>query len=319
MFRTVYVSLALLLCGCTAGAAPWPPSSDHPQMPLWAGAPPDPFKPTLYSKETVTVDPKEQIGGKAVIGIDSVSVPTLTLYRPKTENSGAAVLVFPGGGYWNLAIDLEGTEVCDWLTANGITCLIVKYRTPGFDNVDASRTGPYPKSIIALEASQRAIALTRYHAKEWGIDPHKIGVIGFSAGGHLVAATSTNDRVYKLTDAIDQTSVRPDFGIALYPGHISDDDNSLALKSGLPVDARTPPQFILQSGGDPVDSVDNSLAWYIALKKANVKAELHIFPEGGHAFGLRHTDKAITDWPKMALSWLGAIGMIGHPTEGKRN
>ncbi len=190
----------------------------------------------------------------------------------------------------------------------------MKYRVPNYDKNPKSRTGPYPLSPVALEDSQRAIALTRSHAAEWGIDPHRIGVLGFSAGGHLVAATSTHDRIYKPTDAVDQTSTRPDFGIALYPGHLWIDDDKFELNPDVPVDARTPPQFIVQSGDDPVDNVNNSLVYYIALTKTGVPTEMHLYSGGGHAFGLRHTDKAITDWPQLALRWLETIHMIGTPS-----
>ncbi|WP_037538034.1 alpha/beta hydrolase [Sphingomonas sp. PR090111-T3T-6A] len=303
------LALSLSNVGFAAQGAPWPPSPGHPQIPLWSGPAPDPF--TAAAPENMTSDPKELIAGRPLISVNDVSKPTLTVYRPKGANTGAAVLVYPGGGYWLLAIDLEGTEVCDWLTANGVTCILVKYRVPGYDKKEASRTGPYPRSPVALEDAQRAIALTRFHAKEWGIDPHKIGVLGFSAGGHLVAATSTHDRIYRPTDAIDRTSVRPDFGIALYPGHLWVDEDKFKLDANVPVDRRTPPQLIVQSGSDPVDDVKNSLVYYIALQKAGVSAEMHLYPVGGHAFGLRHTDKAITDWPRLALRWMKTIGMIG--------
>lgn len=307
----------LLLCACTTQAAPWPPGEEHPQIPLWTKAPPHAFTPTLYPEEKALTEKEIRIAGKPIIGVHSVSNPTLTLYRPRGKNTGAAILVFPGGGFWDLAIDLEGTEVCDWLTPQGISCIIVKYRVPGYDDVDASRTGPYPKSPIALEDAQRAIALTRHHAKQWGISPNKIGVIGFSAGGQLVAATSTHDRIYNRTDAIDDVDVRPNFGIALYPGHLPKAENSLELKPDIPVDKHTPPQFLVQSGDDPVDSVNNSLAYYIALRKAGVSAELHLYPDGGHAFGLRRTEKAITEWPTLALRWLQTIGMT--PLSGSDN
>ena len=218
-------------------------------------------------------------------------------------------MVYPGGGFWILAIDLEGTDVCDWLTARGITCVLVKYRVQG--DKEYPRSGPYPDNPVALEDAQRAIALTRFHAKDWGINPHKIGVLGFSAGGHLVAATSTLDRIYKPVDAVDRESVRPDFGIALYPGHLWIDEDKFELNPNVPVNAHTPPQFIVQNEDDPVDSINNSLVYYIALKKAGVPTELHLFAHGGHAFGLRHDNaKPASDWPLLAAKWLGTIGII---------
>jgi acetyl esterase/lipase len=276
-------------------------------MPLWPGAAPHALP--VSGPETMTIDPGSKIGGRTVIEIDRVSRPTLTLYRPTGRGTGAAVIVYPGGGFWILAMDLEGSDVCDWLTAKGIACVLVKYRVPG--NHLSPRSGPYPVNPVALEDAQRAIAITRFHARQWGIDPNRIGVLGFSAGGHLVAATSTLPRIYKPVDAIDQTSVRPDFGIALYPGHLWIDEEKFELNADVPVSGNTPPQFIVQNGDDPVDSVNNSLVYYVALQKAGVPAEMHLYAKGGHAFGLRHdAAKPATDWPVLAERWLQTIGMI---------
>jgi acetyl esterase/lipase len=276
-------------------------------MPLWPGAAPHALP--VSGPETMTIDPGSKIGGRTVIEIDRVSRPTLTLYRPTGRDTGAAVIVYPGGGFWILAMDLEGSDVCDWLTAKGIACVLVKYRVPG--NHLSPRSGPYPVNPVALEDAQRAIAITRFHARQWGINPNRIGVLGFSAGGHLVAATSTLPRIYKPVDAIDQTSVRPDFGIALYPGHLWIDEEKFELNADVPVSGNTPPQFIVQNGDDPVDSVNNSLVYYVALQKAGVPAEMHLYAKGGHAFGLRHdAAKPATDWPVLAERWLQTIGMI---------
>lgn len=259
VIRRIHLALALAALSCAAGAArssPWPPSMEHPQVPLWQGAPPDPFR--VSGPERVANHPRSA-DGIQYTEVSNVSKPTLTIYPPQHRKTDAAVLVLPGGGYWTLAIDLEGTEVCDWLTSNGITCILVKYRVPSYDKKIESRSGPYPDSPAALEDSQRAIALTRFNARKWGIDPNKIGVLGFSAGGHLVAATSTQNRIYKRTDAIDDVSVRPDFGMALYPGHLWINEEKFELNTAVPVNSKTPPQFIVQSEADPVDDVNNSL------------------------------------------------------------
>jgi acetyl esterase/lipase len=238
----------------------------------------------------------------------------MTVYSPSGKNTGAAVVVFPGGGYQILAIDLEGTEVCDWLTSRGITCVLLKYRVPN--------TGPSwdqlcgcdrnTRSSMPLEDAQRTIGLVRFHAAEWHIDPHKIGVLGFSAGGHLVAAVSTHfdRRVYRAVDAADRESCRPDFAVALYPGHLFIDNNKFVLNPAIHVTRRTPPTFLLQAENDNVDDVRNSLVYYTALKNAGVPAELHLYPEGGHAFGLRRTKLPITAWPLLVEAWLKTIGMI---------
>src|SRR6202023_373216 len=224
--------------------------------------------------------------------VGKVSRPTMTVHSPKGRNTGAAaVVVFPGGGYWVLAIDLEGTEVCDWLTFRGITCVLLKYRVPGEGLFP--RSGPYPESPIALEDAQRTVGLVRFQAAEWHIDPHKIGVLGFSAGGHMVAAMSTHfgHRLYAAVDAADKESCRPDFAVAIYPGHLSLAKNSLGLNPDIHVTRQTPPTFLLQNEDDPVDRVEHSLSYYAALKKAGVRVEMHLYAQGGHAFGLRRTTR----------------------------
>ena len=160
----------------------WQPSPGHTQVPIWPGAVPD--AQPVAGPENATTERRSLGCGKPWIEVDKVSQPTMTVYSPKGKNTGAAVVVFPGGGYSILAIDLEGTEVCEWLTPKGITCVLLKYRVPGDGNANRNR-GPYPKSPLALEDAQRTVGLVRFHAAEWHIDPHKIGVLGFSAGGHL--------------------------------------------------------------------------------------------------------------------------------------
>ena len=213
-----------------------------------------------------------------------------------------------------LAIDLEGTEVCDWLTSKGITCVLLKYRVLYQKSAPSRRSGPYPKSPIALEDAQRTVGLVRFHAAEYHIDPHKIGVLGFSAGGHLAAAISTHfdRRLYPVVDAADKVSCRPDFAVALYPGHLWISNKKFELNPDVPVTHQTPPTFLLQAENDPVDSVNNSLVYYIALRKAGVPVEMHLYAQGGHAFGLRRTTFPITGWPQFVETWLGTIGMISE-------
>jgi acetyl esterase/lipase len=236
----------------------------------------------------------------------------MTVYSPKGKNTGAAVVVFPGGGYEILAIDLEGTEVCDWLTSKGITCVLLKYRVPAPRS--SPNWGAFPQSPMALEDAQRTVGLVRFRAAEWHIDPHKIGVLGFSAGGHLVAAMSTHfeQRLYPAQDAADKESCRPDFAVAIYPGHLSLDDKNLELNPAVPVTRQTPPTFLLQNEDDDVDGVNQSLVYYIALKNAGVPVEMHLYAQGGHAFGLRRTKFPVTRWPQLVETWLGTIGMISE-------
>ena len=280
-------------------------------MPIWPGAAPDAQRVT--GPEIATRREKDHlVAGRPWTYVERVSHPTLTVYSPTGKNTGAAVVVFPGGGYWILAIDLEGTEACDWLTAKGITCVLSKYRVPG--NGLEPRSGPYPKSPMALEDAQRTVGLVRFHAAEWHIDPHKIGVLGFSAGGHVVAAISKHfeHRLYQAVDAADKESCRPDFAVAVYPGHLSLADNSIALNPDIAthITRQTPPTFLLQTEDDHVDRVEDSLSYYAALKKAGVPVEMHLYAQGGHAFGLRRTKLAVTAWPQLVETWLESIGMV---------
>lgn len=278
----------------------WQPSPGHTQVPIWPGAVPD-ARPAPGLESTTTTKPPG-----SVVFVVNVTQPTMTVYSPKKKNTGAAIVVFPGGGYNALAIDLEGTEICDWLTSKGITAVLLKYRVP------SRESGAFWESPRALEDAQRTLSLVRFHAAEWHVDPHKIGVIGFSAGGHMVTATSTHfdHRSYAPVDAADKESCRPDFAMALYPGHLWDDDNPCALNPNVPVTSNTPPTFIVQAENDPVDNVNNSLVYFVALQKAKVPAEMHLFAQGGHGFGLRHKDLPIGAWPELAEKWMQSIGVI---------
>jgi acetyl esterase/lipase len=283
-------------------------------MPIWPGAVPDARPAT--GPEDMGTDTKELVAGKPWIYVENVSRPTMTVYSPKGKNTGAAVVVFPGGGYEILAIDLEGTEVCDWLTSKGTTCVLLKYRVPDSGPAwhDNCRCHIHPKVPAALEDAQRTVGLVRFHAAEWHIDPHKIGVLGFSAGGHLVANISTHfaQRSYASVDAADKVSCRPDFAVALYPGHLWVDPKKFELNPDIPVTRQTPPTFLLQAEDDNVDGINQSLVYYIALKNAGVPVEMHLYAQGGHAFGLRRTKFPITAWPQLVETWLGTIGMISE-------
>jgi acetyl esterase/lipase len=336
----VVLGVVFSFAGMRAQTLGWQPSAGHTQVAIWPGVAPD-AQVAAGPEIVVTTGAKDFVAGRPWLSVEDVSVATMTVYSPpKGKKSGAAVVVFPGGGYEVLAMDLEGTEVCDWLTARGVTCVLLKYRVPGekpyvgaaYPKAIYPKSGPYPESPIALDDAQRTMGLVRLHAKEWGIDPHKVGVLGFSGGGHLVAAISNHfeKRLYRKVDAADEESCRPDFGVAIYPGHLSlagaewdaqqglkkfplqvpaGVDKDLALNPDLHVTRETPPQFLLQAEDDHVDGVD-SLAYYIALKNAGVPTELHLYARGGHAFGLRHTKDAITDWPGLVDVWMKSIGMV---------
>ena len=320
---------AFATCSLLAQTPIWQPTPGHTQIPIWPGAIPDAQPPAGPEKaEAVT---KEPVAGRPWLAVESVSQPTMTVYSPTGKNTGAAVVVFPGGGYQILAIDLEGTEVCDWLTSSGIACVLLKYRVT--DVGAYPKSGPYPESPMALEDAQRTMGLVRLHAAEWHIDPHKVGVLGFSAGGHLVAAISTHfaQRIYPAVDAADKESCRPDFAIAIYPGHLSisaaewdarqgtrkfvvpyppNTDTQLALNPEIPITSQTPPTFLLQNEDDHVDGVNQALAYYIGLQKAGSPVEIHLYAQGGHAFGLRPTILPVSAWPQLVETWLRTIGMI---------
>jgi acetyl esterase/lipase len=310
----LFLIVLLAWCSLTAQTPVWQPAPGHTQLPIWPGTPPD-AQPAA-GPESVTTTVKELVAGRPWVYVRSVSRPTMTVYSPKGKNTGAAVVVFPGGGYDILAIDLEGTEVCDWLTSKGITCVLLKYRVPhsGPQWNDACKCQKKPKAPLALEDAQRTMGLVRLHAAEWHIDPHKVGVLGFSAGGHLSAAISTHfeKRLYPSVDAADKESCRPDFAVALYPGHLWVDEDRFELTPDVPVSKRTPPTFLLQAENDNVDNVNQSLVYYIGLKNAGVQVEMHLYAEGGHAFGLRRTKFPITDWPRLVETWLETIGMISE-------
>lgn len=304
--------------GLSAQTTVWQPTAGHTQIPIWPGVPPDAQQVSGPEVAGPVID--HPVAGKPWTYVSNVVRPTMTVYSPTGKNSGAAVVVFPGGGYHILAIDLEGTEVCDWLTPKGITCVLLKYRVPGLAHYPKSapypKSGPYPQSPIALEDAQRTVGLVRFHAAEWHIDPHKIGVLGFSAGGHMVAALSTHfeRRIYPAVDAADKVTCRPDFAVAIYPGHLSLAANSIALNPDIRthITPQTPPTFLLQNEDDHVDRVEDALSYYIGLKKAGVPVEMHSYAQGGHAFGLRPTKFPATAWPQLVETWLRAIGMISQ-------
>lgn len=279
------------------------------QLSLWPGTPPD--VGARHGSEYSSSEPST-VAGRSWTSVRNVSVPTITVFPPLERNTGAAVIVFPGGGYEVLAIDLEGTEICKWLISHGITCVLLKYRVPAIRS--APNWGAYPQSSMALDDAQRAIGLVRYHSRQWRVRPNKIGVLGFSAGGHLVAAVSTfwRRRLYRPIDEVDKESSRPDFAAAIYPGHLWIDDKGFRLNPTIRVTARTPPTFLVQAEDDSVDSVKNSIVYFLALKAAGVPAELHIYARGGHAFGLRPTSLPITHWPQLFQTWLHGLGAISN-------
>ena len=280
-----------------AQATPGPPSSEPTPLPIWPATPPD-AQPAPGPQTEWT----------------NIVQPTMTVYSPKGKNTGVAVLVFPGGGFEGLAIKGEGTEPCDWLTSIGITCVLLRYRVPSLPYNWHCKCRPdnLTTPTQALEDAQRTMGLIRHQAAQWHIAPHKIGVLGFSAGGYLVAEISTRyeHRLYTPMDPADEVSCRPDFAVAVYPGHLWNRRKTYGLNPNVPVTHQTPPTFLLQAENDEVDGVNQSLAYYIALKDAGVPTEMHLYAQGGHAFGLHLNTLPIGHWPALVEQWLHTITVL---------
>ncbi|MFO0877505.1 MAG: alpha/beta hydrolase [Gemmataceae bacterium] len=292
MTRAVVVLLCLVACARAA---------DKPQtIDLWPGKPPGPIAAT--EKEQDLTKPSDGlIAGKRLIRLGHVATPTLTVYRPAKPN-GVGVVICPGGAYNILAMDLEGTEVAEWLNTLGITAVVLKHRVP------RPKTGAY--HLPALMDAQRALSTVRSRATEWGMNPKQIGILGFSAGGHLAAAASTNfaRRAYEPTDRIDEVSCRPDFTVLIYPAYLTDKSKE-KLAEEIAVTKETPPAFLAHAGDDPIPA-DNSAQYYLALRRVGVPAELHIYPRGGHGYGLRRTSFPVTAWPTQCEAWFRDRGLL---------
>ncbi|GDY21872.1 xylanase [Verrucomicrobiota bacterium] len=274
-----------------------------PFTPLWPKTVPGETG-GLGEEKDMTSAKDGKIAGRALIRLGNVSTPGFSVHLPpKDKNTGAAVVVCPGGGYNILALDLEGSEVCEWLNSIGVTGILLKYRVPRRKGVE--------KHTPPLQDLQRAISTVRARAGEWGIDPQKIGVLGFSAGGHLVATASTqfDKRAYEPQDETDKVSCRPDFAVLVYPAYLTVKEQGDKLSPELTVTPNTPPSFLVQTQDDGV-RVESSLFYYLALKNAKVPAELHLYPKGGHGYGLRATELPVTAWPKRAEEWLRSQGWL---------
>lgn len=286
----------------------WAPPSGLAQVPIWPGGAPD-MTGTPEAAETVFEVKKTP--ERRYTGIANVTAPTMTIFPPKGQNTGVSILVFPGGGFQILAMDIEGTEVCDWISTKGITCVLLKYRVPKSNHYwdKDCKCHITPSVPWALQDAQRAIRIVRSKANELNIDSNKIGVIGFSAGGYLVAQTSNIfESTYSQVDSADELSSHPDFAIALYPGHLCRSGGT--LDPSIQVTKQTPPTFLLQAWDDPVDKICNSTIYARALDAAGVRSEIHLFAKGGHAFGLRRNAHPISSWPALVENWLKEIEML---------
>lgn len=296
---SILASLASLLVFANSLSAAEPKVVD-----LWPSGAPGESEPVGPERD-LTMDSEGKIAGRRLIRLGNVSKPTLTVYQPSAESkkTDAAVLIFPGGAYHILALDLEGTEVCEWLNSRGVTAILLKYRVP--------RRKGLEKHAPALQDAQRAMGLIRQNAKDWGIDPAKIGVLGFSAGGHLAAAVcNTPDaRTYPAVDEADRLGSRPNFGVLIYPAYLTLDDRIDKLSPELAVSDKTPPTFVAITMDDPV-RVEGAMYYALALKNAKVPVEAHFYPNGGHGYGLRRTQERVTSWPDRLADWMTDRGLL---------
>jgi acetyl esterase/lipase len=257
-------------------------------------------------KPGVVIGPEKRIdptGPKDVLRVTNVSDPTLTVYRPETPN-GTSVIVCPGGGYGILAIEHEGTQVCEWLNSLGVTAMLLKYRVP----VREKTPGFEP-----LQDAQRAVGLVRHHAAEWGLNPQRVGVLGFSAGGHLVVMTALNgsERTYKVDPAVDVEDATPDFLIPIYPAYLVTADKPFELAPSVHVGAKAPPICLVHAHDDKgVTSSSASVLLYLEYKKLGLPAELHVYHNGGHGFGMKSGPGPVSNWPQRVGEWMRAMGYL---------
>lgn len=242
----------------------------------------------------------------------NVTKPTLAVYLPVLgNNTGTAMIICPGGGYWDLYMESEGEQIASWLNFHGMAAIILKYRVPRPPNMPETDAPIGPQ----MDA-QRAVSTVRSRAAEWGINPNRVGIIGSSVGGHLAIATATNfsRRTYGPIDSVDKVSCRPDFAVLCYSGFLKENHKneatSLNIWPGLQIPKDTPPVFLVHATDDTMSPSDNSVIMYLALKRAGVPVELHIFAKGEHDFGVRQDGRLPEAWPQLCINWLRALGLL---------
>lgn len=299
----VFLALGMCMTGLVIAA------DELKVLELWPGTAPDEIGD--IGPERVRMSPKLDRAQVEVTEptkmVTDVSKPTITVYSPpKDKSTGATVLICPGGGYWNLYWELEGEEVAAWLNSIGVTGIILKYRVPRRPDEPESEPARRP-----LQDAQRAVSLVRSKASDWGIDPERIGMVGFSAGGHLAiqTATSYEKRAYKPIDEVDKVSCRPDFAILVYSGYLKAKDKD-EVAPGLSIPAGTPPVFLAHGGDDIISVPEHSVLFYLALRRAKVPAELHIYSRAAHDFGVRTSDQPCSGWTESCAKWLRHEGFL---------
>jgi len=297
----LWLCLSFGLGSVSIGAEPPAPKT----LDLWPGVPP--------GEVGKIAEEKLEVGKDGINRVSNVSKPTLTIFRPSPEkDTGASIVICPGGGYSILAINHEGDDVARWLNTIGVTGIVVKYRIPRRSGTKGDTPPPQ-----ALMDAQRAMGLVRSKAGELGIDPKRIGLLGFSAGGHLAAWASTNfeKRSYEPVDAADKVDCRPDFTVLIYPAYLLKGKGYAGpeMADEIQVSSSTPPTFLAHAGNDPV-TVEASVRYHLALKRANVPSELHVYAAGGHGFGMKPLEKPIAEWPKRLEEWMRSRGLL-KPTK----
>lgn len=273
-----------------------------PILPLWPGTPPGPPL-SVGPERDATAERDGLVAGQRVMRLADIATPSLHVYLPSPrKRTGAGVVVCPGGGFHILAWDLEGTEVAAWLNSIGVAAFVLKYRVP-----TAAQNPPH---LAPAMDAQRTLRLVRHHARDWGIRPERVGILGFSAGGKTagVAALQNGRALYDPADAIDRLSCRPDFAVLVYSAYFVDERGQILPEWTPSKDA--PPAFFAHAADDPI-SCQSSVQLFAALQKAGVPAELHVWESGGHGYGLRpQPDRPVTDWPKRCAEWMRVRGLL---------
>jgi acetyl esterase/lipase len=279
--------------------------ADNPAATLdvWPGTPPGETK-TLPPEADQTKDTDKLIAGRRIIKLGNVSRPQLAVFRPAREkDTGAAVVICPGGGFNILAYDLEGTEVAEWLNSLGVTGIVLKYRVPARD--------PERRWLAAVQDAQRAMSIVRSRAGDWGLDPKRIGILGFSAGGATAAYTALagEKRHYSPIDTADTVACQPDFALLIYTAGFVERGQT-TMRADITVPKETPPFFLVHAFDDGVP-VQNSLLLASEVRKQGGSAEVHVYDTGGHGYGLRHVPELpVTTWPARAAEWLARRGLL---------
>ncbi len=293
-----HAKAVLLLLGCSACCLQ---AAEPVTLKLWPEGAPE--KAGVVIEAEKRIEPKN---ANDVLRVTNVTEPTLTVYKPAQAN-GTSVLVCPGGGYGILALEHEGTQVCEWLNSLGVTAILIKYRVP----VRLNTPGFEP-----LQDTQRAVGLVRHHAQEWGLNPHRVGILGFSAGGHLAVMTALhpNERSYSVNPALDTEDATPDFLIPIYPAYLVSKENPFELLPTVNVTAKAPPICLVHAHDDEgVTSSSASALLYLEYKKLGIPGELHIYHTGGHGFGMKKGDRPVAEWPQRVGEWLKAMGLLSAP------